>query len=128
MTGDLIPSTGSPSVAEELHAMGGDSRPREKTIRQYLDSNPQGDRCSRCGDFVPRVKGEACVCWRCTQFLSELETRDYWKHQAPVRTCPDCGGERRKGKQRCDFCAGKQRRNKTRERVRRQRRENLVLL
>ncbi len=95
--------------------------PREKTINQYMLENPRGNKCSRCGVGVPSARGAACLCWCCTHLLAQLRATGYWKRKEPKQACPDCGGERPKGTQRCAGCAKKRRREKQRDLMRKKR-------
>ena len=98
-----------------VHNMQDKPRPREKTIKQYMLENPNGKLCSRCGDEVPGARGDACVCWRCTSLLAGMKRKGYFKKEVePKRLCPDCSGERPKGKQRCEKCTKHRRRKKQR--------------
>ena len=91
---------------------------REKTANEYMRDNPDGKWCSRCGDEVHGVQGDACVCWRCTNLLTELRNKGYWRKKKAEGTCPGCGGERPKGKQRCPSCAKERRRDQQRQLMR----------
>ncbi len=90
--------------------LGTERRLREKRASEYMQDNPQGSRCSRCGVIVAEASDpEAVLCWRCVQLLAELERRGYWHWREPHRICPDCNGERPKGAVRCPKCARRRR-------------------
>jgi len=101
--------------------------PREKRARVYMEENPMGGRCSRCGESVP-VRGdtEACVCSGCLQMLARLESVGYWDEEEALaasnagKTCYECGAERPKGKRKglCPKCARTRKRDMARERAR----------
>ena len=89
----------------------GTTTPKENTCRQYMASNSNGKRCSRCGDEVLTAKGVACICWRCTNLLAELCRLGHFKGQdVSGKRCPDCNGPLPKYKSRCLGCAKKHQR------------------
>ena len=101
-----------------IHDHRGKKRPREKQISQYLNDNPNGKQCSRCGAIMPRARGISHICWRCTQLLANLQTKGYWNTETVPQPCLDCKGPRPKGFIRCPTCAKIRRREKDRERKR----------
>ena len=109
-----------------VHDHRREKRPREKTISQSMTDNPQGKRCSRCGDTVPQVRGIASVCWQCVQLLANLQAKNYFNQAdkppelGPITTCSQCGREIAKGR-KCESCKRANQRQGARERKRRQR-------
>ena len=106
--------------------------PREKTIAQYMDQNPNAPRCSRCGERCPLPEDlnqhpippdtAAVVCSPCTRLLAALWSKGYWKdmEDRQARKCRQCGiSLHHRGRQR--FCAAC-RKIRNRDAVRRHRR------
>ena len=94
-------------------------RPREMRVGEHMQKNPQGRRCSRCGEIEKRAGQdcEAVVCWRCTTFLADLERRRYWTREvrSKLRECPECGRWAvEKGRRYCRSCAAKKLRESNR--------------
>ena len=85
-----------------VHDLIDEKRPREKRTLEYMAENPNGRRCSRCGEFVASARADvaACLCWRCTKLLAELHKRGYWEAKGLASSCPDGSAKLTKPKRR----------------------------
>lgn len=104
-------------------------RMREKRIIEYMSENPNGNRCSRCGESVVVASDTAaCLCCRCTHLLTELRKAGYWKDETvAARLCPDCGSTLRKRRRYCDACTRRRTRKRDRTKKRRMRKQPVAL-
>jgi hypothetical protein len=81
----------------------------------------------RCAFFEECVLPYAKTCWRIpdqrlVQSIKDVANQyrlQFGLFDAPKRACPDCGNTLEKGKQRCQRCAEKQRKEANRLRIRR---------
>ena len=104
--------------------------PREKPALKYMRDNPQGNRCSRCGETVAVAPDtEACVCARCLNLLLELRNAGYFDQEVKAKArrlrvdCNECGRPLPPGRNcgMCDGCRRRRNRETARERKRKQR-------
>lgn len=102
--------------------------PREKRAAEHLRANPQGDRCSRCGESVAvGPDAVACLCADCTHHLAVLAMAGYWRKKAPERECPDCEKPLYKRQRYCGGCTRKRARQRDRAKKRRTRKTPVAL-